>query len=138
MPTEQIQKLTFKKLIMTIGHLPSSYVDSMSYYECLLWLCNYLENTVIPALNNNGEAVEELQQLFIELKSYVDNYLSDEHLQPLVSEAINELIQSGGAYLSLGTRYDEDTEHLDFVIESTLSEELLERLSELATPEGGV
>lgn len=138
MPTEQIQKLTFKKLIMTIGNLPSSYVDSMSYYECLLWLCNYLENTVIPALNNNGEAVEELQQLFIELRSYVDNYLSDEHLQPLVSEAINELIQSGGAYLSLGTRYDEDTEHLDFVIESTLSEELLERLNELATPEGGV
>ncbi len=137
-PQEQIETLKFKKIISTIGNLPSSYVESLSYYEQILWLCNYLEKTVITAVNNNGEAVEELQTLFIELKSYVDNYLSDEHLQPLVSEAINEMIQSGEAYLSLGTVYDEDTEHLDLVIESTPSEELLERLSQLATPEGGV
>ena len=60
MPTEQIQKITFKKLIMTIGNLPSSYVESLSYYECMLWLCNYLENTVVPAvcagpIPNNSE-----------------------------------------------------------------------------------
>ena len=73
----EIEKLTFKNVIMSIGILPSSYVDSMSYYETLLWLINYLENTVIPTVNNNGEVVEELQALYIELKSYVDNYFNN-------------------------------------------------------------
>lgn len=135
-PTEQVEKLKFKKLIVTIGNLPSSYVESLSYYECILWLCNYLQNTVIPAINNNGEAVEELQELFVELKNYVDGYLSDEHIIPLVNAKIEELINSGEIYVSLGTEYDDDTERLDIVLEALPSEELIERLATLATPEG--
>ena len=42
---EPIKLPPFKHLCMTIGNLPSSYVDSMSYYECLLWLINYLQKT---------------------------------------------------------------------------------------------
>lgn len=59
-----------KKLCITIGNLPSSYVDSMSYYECLMWLCNYIEKTIVPALNSNSEAITELQ-------NYVEQYLVD-------------------------------------------------------------
>ena len=59
-----------KKLCVTIGNLPSSYVDSMSYYECLMWLCNYIEKTIVPAINENAEAV-------IELREYVEQYLTD-------------------------------------------------------------
>lgn len=59
-----------KRLCVTIGNLPSSYVDSLSYYECLMWLCNYIEKTIVPALNENAEAVKELQD-------YVDKYLED-------------------------------------------------------------
>ena len=59
-----------KKLCVTIGNLPSSYVDSMSYYECLMWLCNYIEKTIVPAVNENAEALEEL-------KIYVEKYLTD-------------------------------------------------------------
>lgn len=59
-----------KKLCVTIGNLPSSYVDSLSYYECLMWLCNYIENTIVPAINTNSEAITELQ-------NYVDKYLTD-------------------------------------------------------------
>ena len=59
-----------KKLCVTVGNLPSSYVDSLSYYECLMWLCNYIEKTIVPAINENAEAVNDL-------KAYVDQYLQD-------------------------------------------------------------
>ena len=67
----------FRKFCMTIGALPSSYVESLTYQELLLWFCDYLQNTVIPTVNNNAEAVEELQNLYIELKDYVDKYSND-------------------------------------------------------------
>ena len=59
-----------KKLCVTIGNLPSSYVDSLSYYECLMWLCNYIEKTIVPSINENAEALNELKQ-------YVEEYLTD-------------------------------------------------------------
>lgn len=59
-----------KKLCVTIGNLPSSYVDSLSYYECLMWLCNYIEKTIVPAINENASAVNELRE-------YVEQYLED-------------------------------------------------------------
>ena len=36
----------FKRLCMTIGELPASYLESMTYYEALLWLTKYLKDTV--------------------------------------------------------------------------------------------
>lgn len=89
------EKLNFKHLIMTIGNLPSSYVESLSYYECLLWLCNYLENTVIPAVNNNASALEELQGLFVELKSYVENYFDNLDVQEEINNKLEDMAQSG-------------------------------------------
>lgn len=69
----------FKRLCVTIGNLPSSYVDSMSYYECLMWLCKYLKETVIPAINNNAEAVKEIQDWIdtVDLQDYVDEKLDE-------------------------------------------------------------
>lgn len=85
----------FKKLVMTIGELPTSFVESMTYYELLAWLCNYLENTVIPAVNNNGEAVEELQGLFVELKNYVDTYFDNLDVQDEVDHKLDEMVTDG-------------------------------------------
>lgn len=65
----------FTRFCCTIGNLPTSYMISLTYEEQLLWLCDYLKNTVIPAVNTNAEAVAELQELYIQLKEYVDNYL---------------------------------------------------------------
>ena len=44
----------FTRFIYTIGLLPSSYLMSMTYEEQLVWFCNYLEKTVIPAVNRNA------------------------------------------------------------------------------------
>ena len=85
----------FKYFCMTIGALPTSYIDSMSYYETLCWLCKYLENTVIPAVNNNGEAVEELQQKYLELVDYVNNYFDNLDYQTEVNAKLDEMADDG-------------------------------------------
>ena len=76
----KIDKLPpFKRFCVTIGNLPSSYVDSMSYYECLMWLCKYLKDTVIPAVNENAEAVNELINWFnnLDVQEEIDNKLDE-------------------------------------------------------------
>ena len=85
----------FKRFIMSIGAIPTSYLESMSYAELLMWFCNYLQNTVIPTVNNNAEAVEELQNLFVELKQYVDDYFSDLNLQTEVNNKLDAMVLDG-------------------------------------------
>ena len=81
----KIDKLPpFKRFCVTIGNLPSSYVDSMSYYECIMWLCNYLENTVIPAVNENAEAVNELI-----------NWFNNLDVQEEINNKLDEMAESG-------------------------------------------
>ena len=87
-----------KKLCVTIGNLPSSYVDSLSYYECLMWLCNYIENTIVPNINNNSEAITELQQ-------YVEEYLVD---MDEVKEQIVEILATLISLQEQITSNDED------------------------------
>lgn len=85
----------FKKFCMTIGALPSSYLESLTYQELLLWFCDYLQNTVIPTVNNNAEAVEELQNLYAELKSYVDNYFKNLDVQDEINKKLDEMAETG-------------------------------------------
>ena len=73
---------------MTIGELPSSYIESLSYYECLVWLCNYLENTVVPVVNNNSEVVKELQE-------YVKNYFNNLNVQTEINNKLDEMVADG-------------------------------------------
>lgn len=101
-----IKKLKpFTKFIYTIGVLPTSYLMSMTYEEQLIWLCNYIEQTVIPAINNTGEAIEELQTLYVELKEYVDNYFDDLDVQTEINNKLDDMAEHGeleqiiGAYL---------------------------------------
>ena len=93
---KEIKKLNpFGRFCCTIGNLPSSYMLSLTYEEQLLWFCNYLENTVIPAINNNAEALEEVQRLFVELKEYVENYLYNLDLQEDINNKLDEMAEDG-------------------------------------------
>lgn len=85
----------FKQFCCTIGNLPSSYLVSMTYEEQLLWLCNYLKNTVIPTVNNNAEAVVELQNLYVQLKNYVDNYFTNLDVQNEINNKLDEMAGNG-------------------------------------------
>ena len=85
----------FKKMCVTIGNLPSSFVESMSYYEALCWMYNYLDKTVIPAINTEGEAITELQTAFITLKTYVDNYFDNLDVQEEINNKLDAMAESG-------------------------------------------
>ena len=85
----------FAKFCCTIGNLPTSYMISLTYEEQLLWLCNYLEKTVIPAVNTNAEAVQELQELYIVLKNYVDNYFENLDVQEEINNKLDEMATDG-------------------------------------------
>ena len=85
----------FRHLCMTIGAIPTSYKESMTYYEMLEWLCRYLEETVIPTVNNNAQAVEELQELFTILRDYVDHYFDNLDLQEEIDTKLDEMAESG-------------------------------------------
>ena len=85
----------FKKMCVTVGNLPSSFVESMSYYEALCWMYNFLDKTVIPAINTEGEAITELQTAFTTLKNYVDNYFENLDVQEEINNKLDEMAESG-------------------------------------------
>lgn len=84
-----------KYICMTIGELPSSYLESMTYYEQLLWLTKFLQERMIPALDNNALAVEELQKLFIELQNYVNNYFDNLDVQDEINNKLDQMLEDG-------------------------------------------
>ena len=75
--------------------IPLAFDESMSYLELLYSLLHYLRETVIPAVNNNADAVEELQNLYTELKSYVDNYFDDLDIQEEINNKLDDMAESG-------------------------------------------
>ena len=85
----------FKNFFASIGNIPSSYQESMTYYEMLQWFCNYLENTVIPTLNNNGQSVIELQNLFTQLHDYVENYFNNLDVQEEINNKLDTMASDG-------------------------------------------
>ena len=94
-PSQVVAEVKFPRFINNLGIIPTSYKDSMSYYECLAWLCKFLEETVIPSVNQNGEAVEELQALYVELNSYVTNYFDNLDVQEEINNKLDALVENG-------------------------------------------
>lgn len=68
--------------------IPLAFDESMSYYECLCALVNYLYNEVVPAVNNNADAVTELQ-------NYVKNYFDNLDVQDEINNKLDEMAESG-------------------------------------------
>lgn len=93
---KQIKYLNpFGRMCISMGMIPSTYKESLTYEEQLLWLINYLENTVIPAVNGNAEATEELQKYYQELKQYVDEYFDNLDIQEEIDNKLDDMAESG-------------------------------------------
>ena len=75
--------------------IPLAFDESMSYYETLCGLLNYLKNVVIPTVNNNADAVAELQALYEQLKSYVDNYFTNLDVQEEINNKLDQMVTDG-------------------------------------------
>ena len=95
-PTVEVNKLQpITKFIYTLGVLPTSYLMSMTFQEQLTWLCNFISTTLIPAINNDVEAVQELQNLYIELQEYVNNYFDNLDVQDEINNKIDAMAEAG-------------------------------------------
>lgn len=122
---ETVDTRPFRKLVMTIGELPTSFIESMTYYELLAWFTNYLETVIIPTVNNNGEAVEELQQKYIELKADTEQEIAD--FEDATNTEINRFeTELNAAFTTLKNYVDNYFDNLD------VQEEINNKLDDMA------
>ena len=78
----------FKRLLITVGNLPTAYLESMSYYEGLTYLVNYIVNNINPNVIQNTEAIKELQE-------YVTHYFDNLDVQEEINNKLDEMADSG-------------------------------------------
>ena len=75
--------------------IPLAFDESMSYYETLCGLLYYLKNTILPTIDNNADAVIELQNLFTQLQEYVNNYFDNLDVQEEINNKLDEMALDG-------------------------------------------
>ena len=78
----------FRRFVTTIGVFPTAFTDAMTYYECLAYLVKYLEDSVVPAVNENAEALKELQD-------YVVHYFDNLDVQDEINNKLDEMAEDG-------------------------------------------
>lgn len=107
--------------------IPLAFDESMSYLELLYALLHYLKETVIPAVNNNADAVEELQNLYVELKNYVDNYFNNLDVQEEINNKLDEMAKDGTLakiinqelLQEINKKVNKNTEELNILLENS-------------------
>ena len=133
----------FKCLCVTIGNLPTAYIESMSYYEALTYMMKYIERTIIPSVNGNTEAIGELQTAYITLKDYVDNYFENLDVQTEINNKLDEMAESGelseiiAQYLQLGSVLSFDTVSAMKLSENLVDGSICKTIGYYAVNDGG-
>ena len=113
------------KFCYTIGMIPTSYKISLTYEEQIIAIGEYLEKTVYPAINKNAEALAELQELFQDLKDYVDNYFDNIDVQDEINNKLDAMAESGqlqeiiASYINMNAVLTVDTVS-DMILNSNL------------------
>ena len=74
--------------------LPLVYDDSLSYYELLCKVVDYLNNTIAD-VNTLGTDVDNLNKAFIQLQDYVNNYFSTLDVQQEINNKLDEMVENG-------------------------------------------
>ena len=67
--------------------IPLAFDESMSYYETLCGLLSYLTDTVIPTVDNNADAL-------IELQNYIEHYFDNLDVQEEINNKLDEMVES--------------------------------------------
>ena len=75
--------------------IPLAFDESMSYYETLAGLLGYLQQTILPAINNNADALAEVQNLMTQLQEYVDNYFTNLDVQEEINNKLDAMTEDG-------------------------------------------
>lgn len=87
----------FRRFPKSIGELPTSYRESISYEEQILWLCNFIEKEILPSIDISQETVEELKTSFEALKTELENSVTNLQVDindvKVYSDVQNELLK---------------------------------------------
>ena len=118
-PTMKV--IPLKKICMTIGQLPTAYLETMSYYEMLIWFIEYLKNNIIPTINNNASAVQEVQSVVLALQNYINNYKDS------IDSDVEELEEYMTNYFDNLDVQDEINNKLDQMLEDGVLEQIIEQ-----------
>ena len=86
----------FSRFCVTIGAIPPSIIQSLSYEQQLLRLIKFLRETVIPAIDGNTEAIKA-----------IENWINSVDLQTFVDNRLDEMVESGELQALLSEQYDE-------------------------------
>lgn len=95
------------------ANIPMVFDDSLSYYEALCALWKWLQTDVIDVINNNAavtqqwreelttfenltdEKIQDLKDLYDQLKEYVDNYFENLDVQEEINNKLDEMAEQG-------------------------------------------
>ena len=77
--------------------LPLVYDDSLSYYELLCKVVDYLNKTMADVETLHGD-VSNLHKAYVQLQQYVNNYFSTLDVQEEINKKLDEMVTSGELY----------------------------------------
>lgn len=77
------------------SNIPSVYDNTLSYYDELTKLIAYLEQVVVPAVNETAGQVDGIKKGLEELKSYVDHYFDNLDVQEEINNKLDDMAESG-------------------------------------------
>ena len=75
--------------------LPLAFDESMSYYECLCAMLEYLNETIVPDINNTNNGLRELQEFYEELQDYVNHYFDNLDVQQEINTKLDTMAANG-------------------------------------------
>lgn len=102
----------FRRFPKSIGELPTSYRESISYEEQILWLCNFIEKEILPSIAISEETIEKITSAIESLKEELNSSVSDLELNinevKVYSDSQNELLKVYllGLINTLNQRFD--------------------------------
>jgi len=118
-PTMKV--IPLKKICMTIGELPNSYLETMTYYEMLVWFIEFLKNNIIPTINNNASAIQEVQKVVLALQGYINNYKDS------IDSDVEELEEYMNNYFENLDVQEEINNKLDQMLEDGVLTEIIQQ-----------
>lgn len=101
------------------SNIPAVYDNTMSYYEELTSLIKYLQDTVIPALNADSEAITVISNAMEQLQSYVDHYFDSLDVQQEINNKIDVMVADGTFQTILDQYIQPQLDRLDTKIDNT-------------------
>ena len=77
------------------SNVPSVYDNTLSYYDELTKLIAYLEQVVVPAVNETSAEVDVIKKGLADLKSYVEHYFDNLDVQEEINNKLDDMAESG-------------------------------------------